>query len=88
MREVNLRLNNDYTIFGSVRILWRYQRGNPKTYIKDGQTMKWPKEKRAKRQTVTYKTLHRNLEIEEHEPHKMNQAFHQAIFKVKRLLLN
>jgi hypothetical protein len=62
MREENLRLNNGYTIFGSVRILWRYQRGNQKTYIKDGQTMKWPKEKRTKRQTVTYKTLHRNLE--------------------------
>jgi hypothetical protein len=50
--------------------------------------MKWPKGKRTKRQTMTYKTLHRNLEIEEHEPHKINQAFHQAIFKVKRLMLH
>jgi predicted Holliday junction resolvase-like endonuclease len=49
--------------------------------------MRISKGKRTKRQTMTYKTLHRNPEIEEHEPHKINQAFHQAIFKVKRLIL-
>jgi hypothetical protein len=31
--------------------------------------MQWPKIKGAKGQTMIYKTLHRKLQIEQHEPH-------------------
>jgi hypothetical protein len=43
-----------------------------KTQIKDkGQTIQWLKErgKKTKGQTAIYKTLHRKLKIEQHEPH-------------------
>jgi hypothetical protein len=36
----------------------------------EGDTLQLPKEKSIKRQTMIYKTLHRKLEIEQHEPHK------------------
>ena len=40
-------------------------KGNSKLYIKEGQTIQWPKEKG---QTMIYKTLCRKLKIEQHEP--------------------
>jgi len=30
----------------------------------------WKDQKRTKRQSMIYKTLHRQLKIEQHEPHK------------------
>ena len=42
----------------------RYQRGSQKPYVK-GKTTQWSKEKR---QTTIYRTLHRKLKIEQHEP--------------------
>jgi hypothetical protein len=36
----------------------------------EGQTRQWPKEKQRKGQITMYKTLHRKLKIEQHEPHK------------------
>jgi len=40
------------------------ERVNQKPEIDEGQTIPWPKE-----QTRNYKTLHRKLKIEQHEPH-------------------
>ena len=37
--------------------------------IEDGQTKQWSQEKRTKGQKTIYKTLHRKLKIEQHEPH-------------------
>jgi len=34
--------------------------------MEEGQTTQWPK---GKGQTMIYKTLHRKLKIEQHEPH-------------------
>ena len=48
---------NDY----AVRQVWRYQKGAIRSC-----TIQWPKEKG---QTTIYKTLHRTLKIEQHEPH-------------------
>jgi len=31
--------------------------------------MQWPKEKGQKDKTMIYKTLHKKLKIEQHEPH-------------------
>ena len=44
----------------------RYQRGNQKPKIEEGQTIQWTKEKG---QTMMQKTLHRKLTIEQHEPY-------------------
>jgi hypothetical protein len=49
-----------------LRRVWRFQRGNQNPYIEDGLTTQLPKEKG---QTLNYKTLHRKLKIEQHEPH-------------------
>ena len=50
----------------TVRKVWRYQRGDQKPEVKEGQTIQRPKEKG---QTMTYKTLHRKPKIEQHERH-------------------
>ena len=50
----------------NIRKVWKYQRVNQKTYIKEGQTKEQLKEKG---QTMIYKTLNRKLKIEQHEPH-------------------
>jgi hypothetical protein len=50
------------------RRVWRYQMGYQKTSI-DGQTIQCPEEKRQKdKQWSKKKTLHRKLNIEQHEP--------------------
>jgi hypothetical protein len=36
------------------------------------QTIQWRKEN-TKRQTMIYKTLHRKIKIEQHEPHRKNR---------------
>jgi len=38
------------------RRVWRYQRRNQNSYIKEEQTKQWPKEKSTKGQTTIYKT--------------------------------
>ena len=40
-----------------------------KMVIEEGQTTQRPKEKGPYGQTTIYKTLHRKLKIEQHEPH-------------------
>ena len=47
----------------TLRKFWRYQRDNQKSSI-ERQTVQWTKEKE---QTMIYKTLHRQLLIEQHE---------------------
>jgi len=37
-----------------VKRVWRYQRGNQKPYIEEGQTTQWPKEKWQKTIYKTY----------------------------------
>jgi len=54
-----------------VRRVWRYQRGYQNSQI-EGLTTQWPK-KKTKGQTTIYKTLHRKLKIEQHEPHKKRE---------------
>jgi hypothetical protein len=49
-----------------IRKLLRDQRGNQKLSIKVEETIQGLKEKR---QTMMCKTLHRNLMVEQHEPH-------------------
>jgi hypothetical protein len=49
-----------------IRRVWRHQRGNQNPSIKEGQTTQWPKKRT---QTTIYKTQHRKLQIEQHEPH-------------------
>ena len=53
-------------------IIWRYQRGNHYTLIKKGRQhnsqAKKDKRTRIKEHTMVYKTPHRNLMIEQHEP--------------------
>jgi len=41
-------------------------KGNQNQEIKEGHTTQWPQEKG---QTTFYKTLHKKLKIEKHEPH-------------------
>ena len=41
--------------------------GNEKQYIVEELTIQWPKEK-GKNQTGIYKTLHRKLNVEQHNP--------------------
>jgi len=48
------------------RKAWRYQRGNQKPYIEEGQTIQW-RTGGTKWQTTIYKTLHRTLKIVQHE---------------------
>ena len=50
-----------------LRKVWRYQR---ESYIKEGQTTQWPKEKGQK---AINKTLHRKLKIEPHENQRGTQ---------------
>jgi hypothetical protein len=47
----------------------RNQRDNQKSYIEEGQTIQWSKEKRIKGLAMIYKTLHRKLKTNKHEPH-------------------
>jgi len=50
--------------------VWRCQRGNQKPWFDWRRTDNaMAKRKMTKRQKVIYKTLHRNLKIEHHEPH-------------------
>jgi len=37
---------------------WRYQRGNQKPKIEEGQTTQWPQENRTKGETRIHNTLH------------------------------
>jgi len=40
---------------GSLRKVWRYQRGNQNLYIKEKQTTQWPKEKVQTKHTLKTK---------------------------------
>lgn len=51
------------------RSIWRYKRVNQKSYIQL-QTIKWPKRKRTKWQTMINKKLIIKLKIEQNEPHQ------------------
>ena len=45
LRDLNfIYLKKNQYIY-SVKIVWRYQRGNQKLYIEEGQTLQWPKRK-------------------------------------------
>jgi hypothetical protein len=46
------------------------------------------KRKRTKGQTMIYKTLHRKLKMEQHEPHKKNRECTQVPWKGKQFLLH
>jgi hypothetical protein len=48
--------------------VYRYQSGIQRLYIREGQIMQWEK-KKEKRQAMIFKTLHRKLKIEHHDPH-------------------
>jgi len=42
--------------------------GYQRTYVEEGPITQWAKEKSTEGQTTIYKTLHRKLQIEQHEP--------------------
>jgi len=46
-------------LFVSLRRVWRYQRGNQNTYIEEGQTAHWPKEKVQKNKQRSTKHTHK-----------------------------
>ena len=49
---------------GSVRRVWRYQRGNQNPYIEEEQTTQWPKDKGQKEKQRSTRYIYIKLKIE------------------------
>jgi len=53
-------------IWGKIRRVWRYQRGNQNPHIEEEQTTEWPKQKKYKRTNNDLQNIHIQLKIEWH----------------------